>query len=251
LASKDLYQILGVKPTASADEIKRAYRDLAKKYHPDRTGGDKAKESRFKDVTHAYDVLSDESKRAKYDALRAGPRMGAGMPFDLGDLFGGMPGRRGAGGTGGPSIEDLLQQMFGAQNRGGARVVTEEPEPRHARRRPAPQAEEEVIRAPDGTLLIRRGDDLYVDAPITIDEAVLGTRVDVPTLSGRVKVTIPAGTSSSQKLRLRGKGLSPDSGGPAGDQFVVIQIVVPTDIDDRARELIREFAARAPTKPRK
>lgn len=251
MATKDLYQILGVKPTASAEEIKRAYRDLAKKCHPDRTGGDKVKESRFKDVSQAYDVLSDESKRAKYDALRAGPRMGSSIPFDLGDLFGGAPGRRGGGGSAGPSIEDLLQQMFGGQDRSGSRVVAPEHGPKHARKRHPASAEDEVVRAPDGTLLTRLGNDVYVDAPIAIDEAVLGTRVEVPTLSGTVKVTIPAGTSSGQKLRLRGKGLPSKLGGPAGDQFVVVQILVPTDIDDRSRDLIREFAARAPTKPRR
>src|SRR5687768_7888954 len=205
---KDLYKILGVAENASASDIKKAYRDLAKRNHPDRTGGDKSKEQRFKEITAAYEVLSDPKKREQYDLMRRG----GGMP-DM-SAFSGIDG-----------IEELFASMFGGMNmggagrRGGSRVVFET--------RPfsgfggsggsgfggfdfggAPAAKpaEEVLRTRDGREVVRRGDDVHGDLEVSIDEAVLGTRAEVSTLDGRVTVTLPPGTSSGKRLRLRGKG---------------------------------------------
>lgn len=254
---KDLYQILGVKETASPEEIKRAYRDLAKKYHPDRTGGDKAKEARFKDVTAANEVLSDTQKRAQYDAMRRGEDRRF-VDFDArgggGGFGGGMP-SSGGGAAGFGSLEDLLQQVFG---QGGARVIFEQEfAPQAGRRRngahtqvhsaasSTPPAEQRV-RGPSGAEFVRRGDDLHADVLVTIEEAVLGAKVEAATVDGRVTLTIPPGTSSGKQLRLRGKGL-----GPQGDLYITVQIAVPPEVDDRARELLREFSRRAPVKPRR
>jgi curved DNA-binding protein len=259
--TKDLYQILGVKETATADEIKKAYRTLAKTHHPDRTGGDKSKEARFKDITAAYEILSDPKKREQYDQLRrAGPFVGGpggarGVPFDF-------------GGFGGAGFDDLFSQIFGGAGgatRGGGRtrvvfsqgigdeetLFEAEPRRRGRSRRAAPVAPAEIhVHTPDGHVLTQRGDDLYFDLEVTLDEAVLGAKVPVPTLEGTVSVTIPPATSSGQKLRLRGRGAHRHDG-TRGDEYAVVRIVLPDSIDDRGRELIREFARRHPAKPRR
>jgi DnaJ-class molecular chaperone len=240
--TKDLYAVLGLQESASADEIKKAFRNLAKKYHPDKTAGDKSKETRFKEISAAYDVLSDPQKRQKYDAMRRSPYGDTASEIELEDLFSGAAG----GGFGG--FGDLFGQVFREAARGGgnARVVFESGgrAPRWAQA-PEPEIAEE-IRTRDGHILLRQGNDILVDVPITIEEAVNGGKVEVPTLGGRVTVTIPPGSSSGRKLRLKGKGV-----GGRGDQYVTLQIVVPERVDDRARELIREFSRRAPVKPRR
>jgi curved DNA-binding protein len=265
MATKDLYSILGVKESASEDEIKKAYRELAKKNHPDKTGGDKSKESRFKDISSAYEVLSDSKKRAQYDAMRrGGPFGGNGDGSAFGGGFEGFP-PGSVGGMGGAGLEDILSQMFGGNfgsaasgpaGRGSTRrVIFEQDMPRGGRRGGRVHAEapaapppnvDQILRTPDGVEFVRKGDDLYIDVVLSIDEAVNGAKVEVPTLSGSVKLTIPAGTSSGKKLRLRGKGMNGE-----GDQVVVTQIQVPQEIDDKAREALKEFTKRAPVKPRK
>jgi DnaJ-class molecular chaperone len=240
---KDVYAILGVKETASADEIKKAYRELAKKYHPDRTGGDKAKEQRFKEISAAYEVLSEPKRRQQYDAMRRGGfRPGPGGAPDF-SAFDGIDG-----------IEELFGSIFGFGGARKGRVVYES--------RPLsgfggfagfasdftapPPVVEKTVRTPDGRELTRKGDDVHGDLEVTIDEAVLGAKVALGTLDGRATVTIPPGTSSGRRLRLRGKGV-----GGRGDHYVTVKIVVPERVDQRAAELIREFAARAPMKPRR
>ena len=309
---KDYYQVLGVSPDATEAEIKKAYRKLAKKNHPDATGGDKAKESKFKDISQAYDVLSDDKRRSEYDQERKNPfanmNMGGGGGGPEGfpgfGGFGGRGGRRTAGRPGGLNIdlEDLLRQggggfgdLFGGGGRaaargadiqtsielslpeaalGGEKTFTMEPgtpnEKRLTMRIPAGVEDGETIRlsgqgrpspgsgAP-GNLLIkvtvaphpqfrRRGPDIEVDVPIAIDEAVLGTTAEVPTLEGtKAKVTIPAGTGSGTKLRLRAKGAGDRKGG-RGDLYGVVQIAVPKTISDEARKHIESFGqlTRAP-----
>ena len=156
---KDLYGVLGVKESAAPDEIKRAYREAAKKYHPDKTGGDKGKETKFKEISAAYDILSDAKKRQQYDALRAAPPgavPGDGATVDFGDLFGfggGFGGAAGRGAGSGPGgFADLFEQLFNqaqAGGRGGRECApgrcrcarhtapATAPDARAARRRPA------------------------------------------------------------------------------------------------------------------
>lgn len=311
---KDFYKVLGVSETATADEIKKAYRKLAKRYHPDVTGGDKSKETKFKEISEAYETVGDEKKRAAYDAARKNPFAG-GFPGGASPFGGGFPGggaqrvnidlddllgRRTRGtetGAGADSFSDIFSDLFGfggsgraAQaNRditlhteldlpiaalGGEHAVTT-PQGRFTVKIPAGIDEGQTIRVagkgepgakgkPAGDLLIevkikphplfrRKGTDLEVDVPITIDQAVLGAKVDVPTLEGKAQVTVPAGSSSGLKLRLRGKGVPTRAAGATspqarGDLYGVLQIVVPKDIPPRARELITEFARLTKTK---
>jgi DnaJ-class molecular chaperone len=292
---RDFYQTLGVQEKATPEEIKKAYRGLAKKFHPDVTGGDKAKEARFKEVSEAYETLGDEKKRAAYDAERKNPfagmggaprgaggnpfRGGGGQRVDLNDLFS----RGGAPGAGGGGFGDLFSELFSggaaarAAPRGadvhaklevdlpvaalGGEVAIVVDGKRWNVKVPAGIEEGQTIRlsgkgqpgrAGPGDLLLelhvrphaqlrRSGADLEVDVPISVEQAVLGGKADVTTLEGRVQLTVPAGTSSGVKMRLRGKGV-PKKDGSRGDLYAVAQIVLPKEIPPRAKELIAEFA---------
>ena len=251
--SVDYYKALGVPEKATADEIKKAYRRLAKANHPDSTGGDKAKESRFKDISNAYDVLGDAKKRTLYDQIRAGG--GGGMP-------GGFPGRGGVYTSQGPGpgvfdLGDLFSQFFtnGGPTGGGRRVRVEHTDfddegptvrQRGGRKRasPADDAEfESKVKASDGTYLDVRGQDVFSDVRISFDRAILGTVATVATIDGKAEVKVPPGTSSGKKLRLRGKGL-PDRAGQAGDHYITVQIDVPGQLDDEHKKLLIQLVTR-------
>jgi DnaJ-class molecular chaperone len=293
---RDYYDILGVSRSASADEIKKAYRKLSRKYHPDMAPDDKTADQKFKEVQEAYEVLRDENKRKQYDQFghafqHAGPgggggggyyqSGGAGGPVDFEDLFGG----------GGIDLGDL----FGGAFRGGKRA---QPRPQKGESQrlqieipfhlaavggqheisvqkagkterltikiPAGVDNGSVIRlggqgnpgvhgGPAGDLLItikvgnhpyfkRDGGNLLLEVPITLTEAALGAKVDVPTLTeGDVTVTIPPGTSSGAKLRLRGKGITPQKATQPGDQICAIKIVAPKDLSDQEKELFKQI----------
>jgi DnaJ-class molecular chaperone len=310
MAGKDYYKVLGVPETASADELKKAYRKLAKKYHPDATGGDKSKESRFKEVSEAYETLGDEKKRAAYDEARRNPFAGGGFPgagagapgggfgnVDLGDLFsqfgrGGRVYSSGGDARGGAGGFADLFNMFGGQaqarsapRRGEdvvARLEIDLPEAALGAEKPivvdgkhltvkippgvgdgktirlAGQGQPGGRGAPAGDLLIelherphprfrRRAQapaDIEVDVPVPVDTAILGGKVEVPLLEGStVTMTVPPGTSSGKKLRLRGKGAAqPGTPTTRGDLYAVASVQVPEQISPRARELITEFA---------
>lgn len=237
--SVDYYKALGVAEKASAEDIKRAYRKLAKANHPDSTGGDKAKEARFKDISNAYDVLGDAKKRALYDQIRAGggPR---GNPFG-----GGVYTQQGPG-PGVFDLGDLFSQFFGgAAGAQGGRVRVdhvdfddEGPTVRQrsggtSRREPAKKA-----KAADGTALRVEGHDVHSDVRITFDRAILGTVATVATIEGKAEVKIPPGTASGKKLRLRGKGLD------GGDHYIHVQIDVPGHLDDDAKKLLIQLVTR-------
>ena len=246
--SVDFYKALGVSEKASADEIKKAYRKLAKQYHPDSTGGDKAKESRFKDVQNAYDVLSEPKKKALYDQIRAGglPRQGPG--FSGGNVYTyTTPGS----GPGVFDLGDLFSQFFSSQNRQRVRVEhddDEEPTQRRrggrARQRVADDAEfEQKVKASDGTWLSVDGNDVHSDVRIPFDRAILGTVATVATIDGKAEVKVPPGTASGKKLRLRGKGLT-DRSGKVGDHYITVHIDVPGDLDDDAKKLLIQLVTR-------
>lgn len=297
---RDYYEALGVSKTANDDEIKKAYRNLARKYHPDRNPGDKQAEVQFKEIQDAYDVLSDKTKRAQYDQFGfAGPMPNAGGPGGFGG--GGFPG----GFSGGVNIDpaqaqELFEQMFGGGGgaapggfgdlfgggrRGRSARTARGPETHDVAvpadlaarggtlslhigdrdvdvRIPAGIEEGKKLRVkgqgPGGSDLHlririelpsyfrREGNDIFLEVPLTLAEAVLGSKVDVPTLDGsKVTVTIPPGTSSgSRRLRLRGKGVQ------GGDQYIDVKILVPVPADDASRQLIEEFARKNPQSPR-
>ena len=230
---KDFYAVLGVPSDASAEDVKKAYRKLARRHHPDANSGDVAAETRFKEVGEAYGVLSDPEQRKQYDAVRAMARGGArftgagsgpgaaGFEDLLGGLFGGAAGAgrqnvrfgppgAGAGAGAGPSLEDLLG-MFGQPGPGG----------------PAGTGGPGMgFRAPRGP---RRGEDLEAQATLTfrqaVDGALLTLRVDDPRAGLRtVNARIPAGVREGQKVRLRGKGRPGDPGGEDGDLVVTVHV---------------------------
>ena len=243
--SIDFYKALGVDSKATADEIKKAYRKLAKANHPDSTGGDKKKESRFKEISNAYDVLGDEKKRASYDQLRAGGqhpfgRMG-GAGWGVGTDGGGRTVYTQQGGPGVFDLGDLFGQFFsqGGPNAGRARPAQQEEQ------RPRPREEERdtKARASDGTWLDVKDQDVYSDVHISFDRAILGTVATVVTVDGKAEVKIPPGTASGKKLRLRAKGL-PDRTGNAGDHYITVQIDVPKDLDDEAKKLLAQLVSR-------
>jgi molecular chaperone DnaJ len=252
----DYYKALGVDAKASTDDIKKAYRKLAKQFHPDTTGGDKAKESRFKEISNAYEVLGDTKKRGQYDQLREYARSG-----------GGFPGRGGApGGFAGGQVfdlNDLFGQFFGGRQGGpGGRVRVErvdfDPEvggwqqqPRGGRP-PAEDAEfESKVRASDGSWLGVKGVDVTSEVRIPFERAILGTVAEVATVDGKATVKIPPGTSSGKKLRLRGKGVT--DGSRVGDHYITVQIDVPSgaDLDDDARRQVIELAGKLKKPPKK
>ncbi len=302
--ARDYYDILGVKKSATDDEIKKAYRKLAREFHPDRNPGDKKAEAKFKEVQEAYDILSDQTKRSQYDRFgRVGPDGGAGGPGGGGFHWQwGGPGDAqqmdpnaaadifrqffGGGGAGGPADIGDIEELLGQRTRGG----------RRRRAAPAPEVESEVtipfltaalggtininvngrelaVKIPAGVtdgqairlqgqapgggnlkLILhlqdhpyfrREGNNIILPVPLSLAEAVLGAKVDVPTLDGtKLTVKVPPGTSSGARLRLRGKGIA------GGDQFIETKIVVPSSLDERSRQLIEEFSRLHPQNPR-
>jgi len=241
----DHYKALGVTASASAAEIKKAYRRLAKKYHPDSTGGDKSKEARFKQVGAAYDVLGDDKKRSQYDAIRAG-----GYGPSYGSPHG--PGPQHNGGFSFGGLEDLgdlgalFSQFSSGGPSGGVRFRTGNPFSARTTKSqpPAPANQERKRRASDGSTLLQRGNNIHSDVRIALDQAVLGTVIEVATLTGKASVKVPPGTSSGAKLRLRNKGVASGQG-KHGDHLVTIQIQVPKKVNQRAKELLAEFMAQA------
>ncbi|SRR5581483_1562136 len=203
MADRDYYDILGVKKAATEDEIKKAYRALAKKYHPDKNKGDKAAEAKFKEISEAYAVLGDKEKREQYDRLGSEAFSG-GNPFGAGGPFGGFDfsqftgrGRRTGGGGGRTrtttgNFTDIFSDLFGGA--GGPGFQTD-------------------VKGPD------------TEAELTIDfrDAVLGTTMELNVNGDRVKVKIPEGVRNGQKIRIRGKGAAYPGGEP-GDLNVLVHV---------------------------
>ncbi len=379
MAKEDFYKILGVKRDAKPEEIKKAYRRLARKYHPDVNPGDKGAEDRFKQMSEAFDVLSDPKKRTVYDRfgqysenLADAAARGAfstyttGAPFDFSgfdwgsatpsgsagsgssfrdifaDLFGGGKAERepprpqpqrgadiemplslsfeeaitglttnitvnrsdqcsrchGAGDTGGAVGQCPTCKGTGQVQRAGGRLrFTQECSDcgGTGKRRPPcslckgkgvlPKTETVKVRipagvdtgsrvripakgeggrlgAPPGDLFIitnvgrhqyftRKGDNIYVTVPITVPEAALGAKIEVPTVTGKAQLRIPPGTQSGQKFRLRRRG-APSLRDPNvhGDQFVETQVVLPKVISEETKELLRKYSQMNDENPR-
>lgn len=354
---RDYYEVLEVDRHASDQAIKRAFRKLARRYHPDVNPGNKEAEGRFKELSEAYEVLGDPDKRATYD--RFGHSAFSGRPEDFAGVYrevdpGGFSGlddllnsffgtRRGTraersapgrdnyhalnitfqdayegkevfiefmrripcgscSGTGGDpgSPVDTCPRCKGQGEirRGGGFTFISETCPecggvgsryrkgcskcgasgfvskmeRIRVKVPAGVETGSKIRIPgmgepgfrggvsgdlyvnivvnDHTVFERRGDNIYMSVPITLSEAALGAEIDIPTPGGRVKMKIPVGTQSGTELRLRGRGLPHLNEIGRGDLYVTLSVVIPSNLDVRSRELVREFEKRNPQDPR-
>jgi DnaJ-class molecular chaperone len=308
--AEDLYQTLGVNRNASKDEIKKAHRKLALKYHPDKNPDDKVAREKFKRIQEAYDVLSDEDKRKAYDQYGSdfekirgtGYQPGAAgfEGLDLEQVFGGRSGQ-----TQFDGFSDFFEQLMGGGR--GRRASASRRQPRTSAPQPGANLRHELeiplevavkggrtefylnheriavtippgvdtgskIRlrdrgqasasgGPAGDLILnikvsehphfrRSGPNLELTLPVTLGEAALGAKVDVPTPAGMVTMTIPAGSSSGRRLRLKGQGVR-QRDGSAGDLFVELQIQLPRVIDDESKELIKQFESLNPLAPRK
>jgi len=383
MAKKDYYNILGVKKDAKADEIKKAYRRLARKHHPDVNPNDKIAEDKFKEVQEAYDILSDDKKRKVFDRFgyyadnldvnspfggagassgagpaggfdfsgfdfSTGPSSGGGSSFRdiFSDLFSGGSGARtqpeaprpmprkgrdieiplamsfeeastgmttnitvnrseqcsrcnGAGDIGGPIVVCSTCKGSGQVMKTGGRLQFSQPcsdcEGSGRRREPCsqchgkgttPKSEQVKIKIPAGVdtgsrvripkkghggrlgaepgdlfivtnvgkhkFLERKGDNIYVTVPISVPEAALGTKIEVPTVEGRAQLRIPPGTESGQKFRLRERGF-PSLRNPSlrGDQFIEVKITLPKVISEETKEVLRQFEKLNAESPRK
>jgi curved DNA-binding protein len=306
---KDYYKILGVSRSASTDDIKKAYRKLARQHHPDVNPGNKQAEDKFKDIGEAYEVLSDGTKRRQYDQFgqyvnQGGFRPGAGRtasssPFgdydpavgqtvdfsqfdDFQDFIDQLLGRMGGAGRGRPyggtsgfqtepptpptkgssyDAEATIQLTLPEAYVGGKRRLRVEgtrtlevnipPGITHAKKiRLRGQGHPNALGG-QGDLYLKvevkphpffrlEGADVYCNLPVTPSEAVLGAKVEVPTLDGTVNINLPKGIQSGQKLRLGGKGF-PKAGLGRGDQFAVVQVNVPPQVTDAERELYEKL----------
>jgi curved DNA-binding protein len=289
VAERDLYKILGVERTATDQEIKKAYRKLARRYHPDVNPNDKAAEERFKDASFAYEVLTNAEKRRRYDefgeqgisegfdANRArqyqqwrqqterSPFHSSFSDADLEDLLGGMfGGRAAAGPRRGQDREselevDLLDALHGSEVRlqlgdeGTLRVKIPAGADDGTRIRLAGKGAPGARGGPLGDLYLtlrlrphpllrREGNDLYMDLPVTVGEAVSGASVEVPTPDGVVTLRIPPRSRSGQKLRLRGKGVRSLSAERAqGDLYVTLRVQLPETDDPRLEALAKSM----------
>ncbi len=341
-ASKDFYELLGVSKSASTDEVKKKYRKLARKYHPDLNPGDKTSEKKFKEINEAYEVLSDSKKRSEYDQFGKSD-FGAGQGFDG---FGGQTSGFGFGGQGdafsdlfsnfrqdemshkGADLETHIEISLEEAHKGVTKSITLRREVPCASckgtgaessqtcsackgagsikqsrgifrlSQPCPSCQgqgrivtkscktcrgngstlaTETIKAkiPPGAdtgsrlklkgmggagpiggttgdlyieltvrphqMFKRDGSNIYVDVPVTIVEATLGGKIKVPTLDGPVNMTLPAGTDSGKKFRLKGKGIPNKKTGLTGDEFAVVKIVVPKNVSDKTKEALSEI----------
>ncbi len=352
MPDEDLYQVLGVAKDASADDIKKAYRKLARRYHPDRNQGDATAEERFKQVSHAHDVLSDPEKRREYDAAqmfggRVPPGGGAGAAGfgDFADIFGDMFRRGPSRGATQPAsrgedieVEVTLsfeQAMNGAQivvtadvnatcptcagsgakagtsprlcpecrGRGvvgrdlggfslgqtcprchGNGTIIDDPCPtchgagtvdehkrypvkippgvkNGTRVRQAGKGQAGLRGGKPGDLIVitrvtpsrifeRKGDDLSIDVPVTISEAALGAQIEIPTIDGRVKLKVPAGSQEGRALRVPGKGAPRLKHSGRGDLIARIRVRVPESLNDEQRAALEQFAEVDGTNPR-
>jgi DnaJ-class molecular chaperone len=305
MPTTDLYAILGVQREASAEDIRRAYRDLAKKHHPDLNPGNQAAEERFKAVASAYVILGDADKRGRYDRGEidaAGAETRPENPSYRGYAEGAPGARYRHYANGGPEMSeadlgDLFEDLFAGQRE------ARESAPRRGRdhgytltidfldavagaskrlalpdgkgldvRIPLGIEDGQTMRlkgqgsagrhgGPAGDALIeihitphpyfrREGQDIHVELPISLSEAVLGGKIAVPTPTGRVAMTVPRRSDTGAVLRLRGRGVAAHGGQPAGDELVTLKVVLG-DADDALETFLRGWSADHSFDPRR
>lgn len=317
---RDPYTVLGVAKTASADDVKKAFRKLAKKYHPDQHKGDPKTQEKFSEASAAYEILGDVKKRAQFDRGeidaegkprgfegfgaggarrgagggagfehfdfdaaggpfgRAGAGAGAGArggfdPGDFFDLFGGGRGARARQPQRGQDVGEtisvsLTDAVRGASVRVGLptgktleiAVPAGIEDGKQIRLKGQGQPGQGGGPAGDAIITVKiarhpyfrvEGRDVRLDLPITLYEAVLGGKVEAPTLTGKVELSVPPGSNGGRTLRLRGKGLPAADGKAAGDLLVTLRIVLPEDVSPELEALMKEWQASKPYDPRK
>lgn len=315
----DYYQTLGISKGANDDEIKRAYRRLAKQYHPDVNKGEKASEERFKDISEAYSVLSDKEKRKQYDMFgsgafqggfdpsQSGGRWSSGAPGggfryetsgdmggmgDLGDIFGELFNMGGFTRSAGRKRPQGRANSYSAKVDGGDTYANLEIDFEDALKgiskkmsiRRGSEADNITVKIPAGVdngskvrikgkghpgqaggkagdlylnirvnphkVFWREGADILVEVPISIYEAILGGKIEVPTVVGSAKMSIPAGTKGGQKFRIKGQGAPIIGKKTKGDQYAIIQIVPPTKLDKETKKIFEDLAKTSPYNPR-
>ncbi|MEM7314036.1 MAG: J domain-containing protein [Planctomycetota bacterium] len=305
---EDYYKVLGVSRSASDDEIQKAYRDLARKYHPDLNPDDEKAKKKFQQVQHAYEILSDKEKRQKYDQFgHAAEQMGGGAgpnPFgggaggfteeDISRMFGG------AGGMGGGGFADIFRQFTGGGRRGRGGATASRPRKGSSLKHQIKVSFQTAVTGGEAVLSVKRSDgsieklsikvpagiedgktirlkgqgerspnggqngdillkikvdnhphfqrrgtsDLEVTVPISLNEALSGGSVDVPTPYGTISLKVPPNTSSGKKLRIRGHGVT--KGGSKGDLYAVLQIVLPAHLTEDQQSQITDIIGPAP-----
>ena len=302
---RDPYEVLGVSKKASEAEIKKAFRSLAKKYHPDTKGGDAAAQKKFQEISGAYDILGDKEKRARFDrgeidangnprgfdprahGYEGGPFGGSGPGggrtytwtshdgdtaegFRAEDIFadlfgGGTGGRRGRRARVGESYEIAITVSFEEAAHGGTRRVYLPDGKEVDVRIPVGVRDGQQIRlrgqggegrneGPPGDVLLnvsvaphpyltRDANNLRMDLPIALQEAVLGGKVNVPTLTGSVSLSVPPNSNSGSVLRLKGKGIPAHGKEPAGDLYVKLVVTLPDSADPELRKFAESWAA--------
>ena len=268
LYEKDYYAVLGVDKKADGATIKKKYRQLARELHPDKTKGDKKLEDRFKEVSEAYDILSDDKKRAEYDQAREAFKSGAFRQganqygSDFSDLFNGgdifsqiFGGRRGP--RKGADLQSSVtisfrDAVFGKQidiskgltvripagiSDGGKVRVKGRGEPGEA----GPGDLYVIVSVVPHPIFSRKGENIHVTVPVSFTEAALGADIPVPTLEGdEVKVRIAPGTQNGKTFRVKGRGVK--KGVNSGDLMVTIEVQVPQRVDGKAKRALEEFA---------
>lgn len=306
MSKKDYYSLLNVSRSATADEIKKAYRKLAMQYHPDKNPGDKKAEEKFKEFSEAYEVLSDPKKREMYDQFghagaqggfggfggAGGPFGGAGAygagaggpgqdPFQdiFGDVFSEIFGARGAGAGAGPrrrqakgsDLRYTLNISFEESALGAEKVISfvrqrggKDETAKLSVNVPAGVKEDQrlklagegdtppgggpagdlyvIIKVQDHPLFRRQENDIVMDLPVSYTDAILGTSVEIPTLTGKAVIRIPPGTHSGQTFRLKGKGFPKIGGFGSGDMLVRLIVDTPEKINARQKELLEELS---------
>lgn len=284
---RDPYQVLGVDRAATPDAIKKRYRQLVKELHPDLNPGDTIVEQRFKEVSSAYDLLSDPDKRAKFDrgeidaegnprgfhggGFRRNARARGSAGFNTSDIFEDLFGRGGFK-TKGADVSYTLTVSFLEAARGTTKRMglsdgrsievkvppgTEDGQTLRLKGQglsgmgggPAGDAMVQVLVDPHPHFT-RSDTTIHLDVPITLKEAVLGAKIEVPTIDGRVSVSVPPGANTGTTLRLRGKGLINRRTAQRGDQLVRLKLVLPEPMDPELKRFVEKWQPHHPVDPR-
>lgn len=289
---RDYYDVLGVSKSSSVDEIKKAYKKLARQYHPDLNPNNKDAEQKFKEISEAYAILSDPEKRSKYDRFGSSgvgndfekawgqswsnrgfdPNRMQDFGFDLGDILGDilMGGAFGSGKRGGrshrPQAQDaelelpleFLEAATGCKKsiRAGKSVI-------EVKVPPGVESDSKIRvsgHGPNGgdlylkcqvgehSFFKRNGDNIELTVPISLREAIEGTTITVPTISGPVDLKIPANASSGMKMKLKAKGVENLKSKTKGDQIVTLQVAVPK-VSGPAKESLLKALSQIPEDP--